>query len=780
LLVGCSGSPEAELRRAVELQEQDRYLESIELLQGVLDRRPDDSEANYRLGMALIRAGKPHLAVWPLERAILQPEYRVTGGLLLTTAFQQTHSFESAIAAATRVLEHAPESLAARVLRAVAYESARHIEEALADARVILAREPRHFQALMVQGRALSELKRLDEAEPALVELRDVSLATDDPAAAPACLFLPHFLLNRRNDVQHVERELLICLEAFPEDAMVLADVTRFYDGRGESEKATQILRQALGGDVKKLGSRAVLAHRLWATGQKEEAVALLRESAETVNSSEAWRTLAHFHLAAGDLERALEASERAMSVASGDDESLRFFHAEILIESGRLEEAEQIATSLGEPAYRDLLRGHLLYERGDLTGGRRALEQGLSLWPNHAGARQVAGQVALGLGDFEAAESHLLEATRATDGAHDAALDLVRLLLARGDPQRALQFARLAANHPAQKAAAHLLAAQASAALGNAEEARAWLKPLLALPEQRSAAIVALAAVERQEKGAQAAIELIEASQLDLEDPEHERVLRVLAETLVAAGRPQQALARADAALARAPDSPSLHDLRGRVLLKLGRTAEARAEFEQALAADPAHPRALEGLAVTLGEAGQIERAVELLERAAQADPSEELYLYRAAQLLRRAGRTDDALARLDDVVRRFPGAAAARNDLAWILAERDTDLTYALQLAEQAVRADSNPDFLDTLGWVRLQRGETSEAIGLFEQALAESPDSALIRYHLGLALAEAGRPERALELLREALHGGLGVEADMARAKIAELEHAPRATP
>jgi Flp pilus assembly protein TadD len=84
-----------------------------------------------------------------------------------------------------------------------------------------------------------------------------------------------------------------------------------------------------------------------------------------------------------------------------------------------------------------------------------------------------------------------------------------------------------------------------------------------------------------------------------------------------------------------------------------------------------------------------------------------------------------------------------------------------------------DPSPDVLDTLGWVHFRRGEMSAAVGALEQAVEARADSPSIRYRLGVALNRAGDPERAREMLEEAIAVGSFPEAADARRELAELE-------
>jgi uncharacterized protein HemY len=66
------------------------------------------------------------------------------------------------------------------------------------------------------------------------------------------------------------------------------------------------------------------------------------------------------------------------------------------------------------------------------------------------------------------------------------------------------------------------------------------------------------------------------------------------------------------------------------------------------------------------------------------------------------------------------------AKNNLAWLLAERDpTQLERAIKLSEEAVAALPNmPSYRDTLGTLLLMNGDTNRAITELERALPWMP--------------------------------------------------------
>jgi tetratricopeptide (TPR) repeat protein len=100
-------------------------------------------------------------------------------------------------------------------------------------------------------------------------------------------------------------------------------------------------------------------------------------------------------------------------------------------------------------------------------------------------------------------------------------------------------------------------------------------------------------------------------------------------------------------------------------------------------------------------------------------------------------------------------PGSMIAMNNLASLLSDYRTDkasLDRAYTLA-LSLRKSQVPQFKDTLGWVHYQRGEHKTAIALLEEAVAELPNVAMVRYHLGASYAAAGQTAKAVEQLKKA---------------------------
>jgi tetratricopeptide (TPR) repeat protein len=778
--VGCAGDVDSRLEQVRAVQDAGDYSNSIPPLREILESYPDHPEANHLLGVALVQTQRPTLAIWPLRKAAESDEFAVPAGLLLASTLLSTSGFEEAIAATDKLLEKDPAHVGALLIRIQALIGVGRNEEALADSDRVLEIKPDHFQALAARGTALQALDRMEEAEENWIRLDAATAGSGDPSVEMrGCIALATFYRSRQSDKAAgvIDR----CAQQFPTDLLVLRMTAEYYDGTNRSEDATALFRKAVEEQPDKFQLRAALANRLEQRGQGEEAEKVLREAAELFDEPSAWNQLATYHQNHGDWQKAYEANDRAIDSAPAPSDELRFRKADLLVQLGRLDEAEALAGELGEGVYSDLIRGKLALERGDVQAALQAFEDGLTRWPNNAPARFLAGQAAERLGQRDVALAHYREAVRSDDAATDAALAAATLQLANGNYGEADQLAQRQIARRPFRPEAYVIVTRAALAQGRYDEGRRALLALEKLDGDALTVQTERAALERAAEGPAAAAAVIEGSGLDLRDPAQQRALRSLVEDLVVLGRLDAALARVDAALDGHADDASLHELRGRTLYAAGRKAEAREALERALALRADHAAALAVLARLALEEGKADEAIALCDRAVAADPADHESAYVAANVLLGQGRPDEAIARLKELLRSHPGHAAAANDLAWILAERGQDGALALDLAKRATRIDPRAETLDTLGFVQLKRGDAAAAAESFEQSLALEPNAASVRYRLGLALEALGRGNEALESFRAALGGG-GVfpEADAARAEIARLEADAGSTP
>jgi tetratricopeptide (TPR) repeat protein len=772
--LGCGGDVESRMAEVRALQDVGQFQASIDELREILAVAPDLPEATYRLGVALVQTGEPSRAVWALEKAAESPEYTVPASLLLASAHFGSGNYEATVKATDRVLAQDPDRTVALQLRAKGNLGAGRPEDAAVDAKRLLELSPDDYGVQVLWATVLADLGRMDEAKAAHDRIKQMGIESGDPAVAPrACIAPALFARDQEKDMKRAEELYDDCVERFPTSAFVASEATKFYDQIRKPAKATDMIRRAVEQAPENLSLRSSLADRLRRQGDTEGAEKVLREAAESFKSAGAWNLLASFHRTQGQPEKALEALEKVAELSGGGDDQVRFAQADILVDLGQLDRAEEVAAKLQEPTYAKLLRGRILFARGDAKGALEQFDQGIRAWPNNAGARFLAGQAALQLGDFDRAVSELREAVRVDNAATEAAHLLLRLHYGRGEYAEAVRFGKVAARRRgARLDDIFVVGARAYTELGAWDDARATVDSLAQVKGQEKAAVLELARVERRASGPERAAAVITGSMLNLLDPANADALDLLADNLSAADRAPEALSKVEAALARNGSVAELHRVHGDVLARAGRDADARAAYTKAIDLDPKLASALSGLATLQAKSGDLAAAVEGFDAAAKLAPHVTTYAYSAAQLTLGQGRSDDAETRLREIVKRDVGHAGARNDLAWILAEKKKDLDYALVLAEEARRIDASADVLDTLGFVRLQRGEIAAAVATLEEAVKARAESPSIRYRLGVALSQAGDTARAREMLQSAIAAGSFPEAADAQRELARL--------
>ena len=93
-----------------------------------------------------------------------------------------------------------------------------------------------------------------------------------------------------------------------------------------------------------------------------------------------------------------------------------------------------------------------------------------------------------------------------------------------------------------------------------------------------------------------------------------------------------------------------------------------------------------------------------------------------------------------------------------------KDENLERALALAKVARSQMSEPDVIDTLGWVYVQKDQPLQAVPHLKEAVKAAPGNATFRYHLGVAFVSTGQfaegrfaPGDGVEVEPESARGG-----------------------
>jgi tetratricopeptide (TPR) repeat protein len=697
LLAACG--PADPLDHARLLQEEGHLREAADHLRAELDRDPSNPTLNLAYGEVLMRAGEPSRAIWPLRKAAGSDDLGVEAGVLLTKALMQTSNPEEAVVAATQVLDRDAEHLEALVLRASANLRAKHEEQALVDAEEVLQEMPRQLDATIVRISALLTLGRLDEVGAAIEEASSgLASESDAPPAVRARLCVIEAVFRvELGEQDEGESRFEACLAEHPNDSVVLSEALGFYDARGDAERGSDLLAQALERMPGRLEIRVALAERQREAGDPERGEALLRDATMLEQADLAWLALHDYLVRLEDYAAAADAMRNALEQIENPGAGLLIAYADDLVLAGDLEAARAVARELPAPGSH-LILGRIHLEEDDPVRALRELEAGIRLWPNNPVARWLAGRAAERTGDFAVAIAHYRESVRADPSKTDASYRLATLYDQAGSARDALDFAtRHTDAYPDDRDGLLLLVK-----LGEQHGLRAivqrGVRALASDAGSGPSVLVTQAEARAKRGGPMAGVSLLETA-LDRAPSAHPLVLRTLVDLYARTAEPAGALPRVEAAARGAPADFDLQVVHADALRAAGEIEPARLVYRRVLDADAQHGHALLGLARLERSLGNQREALAILDRippdtsvavAAQLD---------AAALVSEAERER----RLRALLALHPREAGASHDLAELLL------------------LSGNVDSALILARTLHARGETREATDLLERLLA-----------------------------------------------------------
>ncbi len=154
------------------------------------------------------------------------------------------------------------------------------------------------------------------------------------------------------------------------------------------------------------------------------------------------------------------------------------------------------------------------------------------------------------------------------------------------------------------------------------------------------------------------------------------------------------------------------------------------------------------------LADHADADGGVALLAAALASFPHHPTLEYEYATMLERAGQTRESVQTFEVLLAERPEDPTVLNALGYTLADHQQQLPRAEKLIRQAlVGTPDSPAALDSLGWVRLRRGDSREAAGILEHAytVGQDPD---IAAHWVEALWMSGSQAQARKVLDDAL--------------------------
>jgi len=223
---------------------------------------------------------------------------------------------------------------------------------------------------------------------------------------------------------------------------------------------------------------------------------------------------------------------------------------------------------------------------------------------------------------------------------------------------------------------------------------------------------------------------------------------------------KPQEALAAAHQQIAISPNNSTFYDVLGSLYLNRQDYPNAVSALKKSVELNKTNTDAYLKLVRAQKAMGAVDDALATCVNGSRDNPREATFFMLAGSLDEQKQDLTSARKSYESALQIKPDDPLTSNNLAYVLLETRGNADIALPLAQTARRAlPEVSNVADTLGWAFYQKGVYSSAISMLQEALKLSarnkePDNPLYHYHLGMAYAAAGQPDKAKQQFERVL--------------------------
>jgi tetratricopeptide (TPR) repeat protein len=398
-------------------------------------------------------------------------------------------------------------------------------------------------------------------------------------------------------------------------------------------------------------------------------------------------------------------------------------------------------------------LKTHLLLAQRKRVEALSASEEAVRADAKSEAAHMAHAAAASAIGQLDVAKQALLEVLKLEPASVEATIELARVCLDQGLLDTAYEYAEQAVTMNPTLVEARLMRLQVMASHPEKREEAA--KELAALLGQypKSADLqyeAGLVAVGRKDNAA-AYRYFTRSRELN---PGFRDPLIALIKLDVETGNLAQARRRVDEAVAKDPEGIDTLLMAGTTYAMIDGTV-AEKYLRKVIALDASNITAYESLAALYLTQNRLDQAREEFITLTKEQPNSIAPVTMVGILYDAQGNKAEAERWYLAALKINSRAPTAANNLAWNYIERGANLETALELAQVAHgQLPRQAEVTDTLGYAYLKKGLISQAVRTLEDAVEQDPNSALYRYHLGLAYARNEQDGKARAMLEQAL--------------------------
>lgn len=751
-----------------------KYVEACAAFADSLSKDSAYVPAYWGLAKCAVGKGDANLARAQLAAAFKLEPKNVGTWLLLGDMERSLKRPSEAEAAYSQILKLQPNNVAALTNRAMVSIGLGHHDSAQKDIKKLHELEPRMLMARYLQGLLYYNLGNFKAAREELLEVLRI-----EQNHVPT-LLLAGSVAYAMGNYQEAETRLSGVLARLPRELQVrklLAATQLRLDLVG---KALETLSPALDSphqdaQTLTLAGEAFMRSRDYAQAANlfEKATALEPKRADLKTA------LGRSKLASGEVGAAIGQLEAAIAIDPKDPQAdilLAFTYLRNKEYDKALTAIASLDKKLPNNPLAANLKGSAFLGKKDLASARKSFEYALSLDAAFVPAAINLAEMDLQDKNFQAAKkrfevvlvkdkhnlqamsylakigqlsgnpqeqgSWLERAIASNPKRIEPRLELADYYLRRGEPQKAIALASEARELAPDDPLVLGTYAAVQAANGELNNAVATYNRLLQLLPKAATVHYRLALVQvGMGKMEEARISLTRALNLK---PNFMEAMLQLALLEIKAGHHEKALEIAKEVQQKNPQSSLGFSLEGDIWMARNKYQQAAVSFATANQL-VATSGGLIKQHLAMSKAGKVAEADSMLLGWVKSNPSDiviQLYLGEAYTLRENA---EPAIEQYQAVLQKDPENLSALNNLAVLLYNRAN--ATALQYAERAykLRPGSAP-IADTLGWIRLGRGDLRQGLELLQKASRLEPNAPQIRYHLAVALVKSGNKTQA----------------------------------
>ncbi|MCG8095082.1 MAG: tetratricopeptide repeat protein [Candidatus Thiodiazotropha endolucinida] len=757
LISACADKTESKQKyfdRGMELFNQGNFTKARLEFKNVLQIDPKDANAYYMFGQIEEKDENWSKAYALHLRATELDPMHVDAQVHLGTIFALAGENEKALTAADAALNVKPNDPSAMVIKGFIKAKMGETDAAIDDVLGVIETDPANVEAASLLASLYADQGDLARA----IRIAKDSLAQHADRAASYLLLARLYAQAGKHDA--VVSLLSDLIRTKPDELENRLHLVTYRQQQGENGQALQVLQQAITDLPDNLDAKLALIALHKSQGAMDRAEAILEQYAgEASENTKLKLELARHYLADGRKVEADKTLSQVIELAdrSTDGLAARTMKAGAMIKERALDDAAVLLEEVLEtdPKYKDALfvRAGLALVSDDPDKGIADLRTLLREDPSYVKAYRLKARAHLKKGETALAKQSLEDAIKIRPEEAAANFELVQLLIntrefdgAVGILQKMRRFA------PDDiKVLQSLTLVQ--------EKNKRWdevanLAELLISKHPESPVGYYYRGVSQLNRN-MASSSITDFEKVLEMKPNSIEALIGLAKGLFVLKKPDDALQRIEKVVEANPEHFAALNLKGEVLLSQKQWDFAEEAFKKALILRPEWSVPYRNLVNLTTLKGDQEGVLELLEEGFEktGDPVLGVDL---ANHYSRIDRKKDAIKVYEGILEKYPKHLLASNNLAMLLLEDDTNqdgMDKALQLVE-GFGLSENPIILDTLGWVRIRRGEIDKAIPVLQRAARKGSGLPDIDYHLGVAYYQRGEIENAKRHIKAAL--------------------------